>query len=240
MEFPWASSIEHVNYGLVLGMSKHKGTVVFLEHIIRKAASVVHEQMMKNEEKYATVEDPEQTSLMVGLTGIKIQDMAAKRCATLFSRLISLPPQTDARMFRMNHYDYDWDWMTSFEGDMGPCPQYAHVRLTHKNPELLPAPEQIAAWLCSYSALSSRSRARGRLSWSRARRTSSGRGCSYVFVCAGRAWDWDPAAEHSTCWSACERWRGSEFGLFSPLWQGGPVKKNTRGQFFSNWHFGVD
>ena len=84
MVFPWPSSIEHVNYGLVLGMSKHKGTVVLLEHIICKAASVVHEQMMKNEEKYAIVEDPEQTSLKVGLTGIKIQDMAAKRCATLF------------------------------------------------------------------------------------------------------------------------------------------------------------
>jgi arginyl-tRNA synthetase len=79
MEFPWASSIEHVNYGLVLGMSTRKGTVVFLEQIIREAASVMHEQMKKNEEKYAAVEDPEQTSLEVGLTGIKIQDMAAKR-----------------------------------------------------------------------------------------------------------------------------------------------------------------
>jgi len=183
MEFPWASSIEHVNYGFILGMSKHKG-LVFLDHIIRKAASVVtvmHGQMKKNEEKYATVEEAEQTSLKVGLTGIKIQDMAANP---------------------INNHNYDWDWMTSFEGDMGPYLQYAHVRLTHKNPELLPTPEQIAAWSCSYSALRSRSRARGRLSWSRARRTSSGRGrgCGYVFVCAGRAWDWDPAAasEHST------------------------------------------
>ena len=60
-----------------------KGTVVFLEQIIRKAASVMHEQMEKNEEKYAVAEDPEQTSLEVGLTGSKIQDMAAKRCAAL-------------------------------------------------------------------------------------------------------------------------------------------------------------
>jgi arginyl-tRNA synthetase len=80
MEFPWASSIEHVNYGLVLGMSTRKGNVVFLEQIIREAASVMHEQMKKNEEKYAAVEDPEQTSLEVGLAAIKIQDMAAKRC----------------------------------------------------------------------------------------------------------------------------------------------------------------
>jgi arginyl-tRNA synthetase len=82
MEFPWASTIEHVNYGLVLGMSTRKGTVVFLKQIIREAASVMHEQMKKNQEKYAAVEDPEQTSLEVGLAAIKIQDMAAKRCAT--------------------------------------------------------------------------------------------------------------------------------------------------------------
>ena len=83
MEFPWASGIEHVNYGLVLGMSTRKGTVVFLEQIIREAASVMHEQMKKNQEKYAAVEDPEQTSLEVGLAAIKIQDMAAKRYARL-------------------------------------------------------------------------------------------------------------------------------------------------------------
>ena len=81
MEFPWAKTVEHVNYGLVLGMSTRKGTVVFLEQIIREASSVMHEQMKKNADKYAAVEDPEQTSLEVGLAAIKIQDMAAKRYA---------------------------------------------------------------------------------------------------------------------------------------------------------------
>ena len=134
----------------------------------------------------------------LALLGSKSRTWLLSGAQCLLSQLISLPSQTDTCMFRTNNYNYDWDWMTSFEGDMGPYLQYADVRLTHKNPELLPAPEQIAAWSCSYSALRSRSRARGRLSWSRARRTSSGRGCSYVFVCAGRAWDWDTAAEHST------------------------------------------
>lgn len=81
MEFPWADKLEHVNYGLVLGMSTRKGTVVFLDQIIREAASVMHEQMRKNEDKYNAVEDPETTSLEIGITGIKIQDMAAKRYA---------------------------------------------------------------------------------------------------------------------------------------------------------------
>jgi len=202
MEFPWVSSIEHVNYGLVLGMSTRKGAVVFLEQIIRGAASVMHEQMKKNQEKDAAVEDPEQTSLEVGLTAIKIQDMAAKR---------------------INNYNFNWDRMTSFEGDTVPYLQYAHVRLTsltRKSPELLPLPrpEKIAAetlaeqpaareivfllgtypdvvrtalrthepsggWSRSGFGSRMRSRVRGRRSWSRARRMSSVHGLGCGFIC---------------------------------------------------------
>ena len=105
--------------------------------------------MKKNEEKYAAVEDPEQTSLEVGLSGIKIQDMTAKRYATLSSST-PLPPKRLVCVFRINNYNFNWDRMTSFEGDTGPYLQYAHVRLTllmRKKPELLPLPppEQIAA-----------------------------------------------------------------------------------------------
>ncbi|KAG9311305.1 hypothetical protein JVU11DRAFT_8393 [Chiua virens] len=122
MQFPWADRLEHVNYGLVLGMSTRKGTAVFLDQIIKEASSVMHDQMKRNEEKYNAIEDPEYVSQEVGITGIKIQDMAAKR---------------------INNYTFNWDRMLSFEGDTGPYLQYAHVRLTsmeRKNPELLPLP----------------------------------------------------------------------------------------------------
>ncbi|TFK86419.1 arginyl-tRNA synthetase [Polyporus arcularius HHB13444] len=122
MGYDWADKLEHVNYGLVLGMSTRKGTVVFLDQIIREAASVMHEQMRKNEEKYKAIEDPEKVALEIGITGIKIQDMAAKR---------------------INNYTFNWERMLSFEGDTGPYLQYAHVRLSsieRKNPELLPLP----------------------------------------------------------------------------------------------------
>lgn len=79
MGFDWAKKLEHVNYGLVLGMSTRKGTAVFLDQIIKEATFVMHEQMKKNEEKYKAVEDPEEVSQEIGITGIKIQDMAAKR-----------------------------------------------------------------------------------------------------------------------------------------------------------------
>src|ERR1700722_6809678 len=57
MEFPWSKDLVHINYGLVSGMSTRKGTVVFLDEILREAAAVMHEQMRKNEEKYQAVED---------------------------------------------------------------------------------------------------------------------------------------------------------------------------------------
>ncbi|KAH9848770.1 arginyl-tRNA synthetase [Lenzites betulinus] len=122
MGYEWAKNLEHVNYGLVLGMSTRKGTVVFLDQIIREASTVMHEQMRKNEEKYNAVENPEFVAREVGITGIKIQDMAAKR---------------------INNYNFNWERMLSFEGDTGPYLQYAHVRLSsieRKNPDLLPLP----------------------------------------------------------------------------------------------------
>ena len=79
MGYEWAKSLEHVNYGLVLGMSTRKGTVVFLDQIIREAAAVMHEQMRKNEDRYNAIENPEYVAREIGITGIKIQDMAAKR-----------------------------------------------------------------------------------------------------------------------------------------------------------------
>ena len=79
MDFPWAENLEHINYGLVQGMSTRRGTVVFLDQIIKEAASVMHEQMKKNESKYTAIEDPEYVAQEVGISGVKIQDMAAKR-----------------------------------------------------------------------------------------------------------------------------------------------------------------
>ncbi|GAA5834143.1 hypothetical protein JCM5353_005552 [Sporobolomyces roseus] len=123
MGYPWSKTLQHVNFGMVLGMSTRKGTAVFLEQILNESKRVMHEVMQKNEAKYNAIEDPEFTSDKLGITAVKIQDMSAKR---------------------INNYEFKWERMTSFEGDTGPYLQYAHVRLSsveRKNaPELvLPA-----------------------------------------------------------------------------------------------------
>lgn len=109
---PWAQKeaggLLHINFGMVQGMSTRKGTVVFLDHILNETKEQMHEVMRKNEVKYAQLEDPEHTADIVGMTAIKIQDMAGKR---------------------INNYTFDWKRMFSFEGDTGPYLQYNHVRL---------------------------------------------------------------------------------------------------------------
>ncbi|KAF8545190.1 hypothetical protein BDD12DRAFT_871871 [Trichophaea hybrida] len=108
LDFEWASKCQHVNFGMVLGMSTRKGEVVFLDDILQEAKERMHEVMKKNEDKYAQVEDPEFISDTVGRTGVMIQDMSGKR---------------------INNYKFEMDRMTSFEGDTGPYLQYAHTRL---------------------------------------------------------------------------------------------------------------
>ncbi|KAJ6523382.1 hypothetical protein B0H10DRAFT_2172137 [Mycena sp. CBHHK59/15] len=122
MGFPWAKNLLHIHYRMVQGMSTRKGTAVFLDRIIKKAGDMMHEQMKKNEDKYAAVEDLETMSLEIAITGIKIQDMAAKQ---------------------INDYTFNWDRMLSFKGDTGAYLQYAHAQLAsigRKNPHLLPLP----------------------------------------------------------------------------------------------------
>lgn len=119
MEEPYAGRLEHVTFGMVHGMSTRRGTVVFLDDILNDAAEAMHDAMKANPEKYALVENPEETSRIIGSTAVKIQDMTGKR---------------------INDYNFDIKRCTSFEGDFGPFIQYSHVRLCsveRRNPNVV-------------------------------------------------------------------------------------------------------
>ncbi|KHJ33142.1 putative arginyl-trna synthetase [Erysiphe necator] len=103
-----AKKVQHVNFGLVLGMSTRKGTVKFLDDILRDVAEKMHEVMQKNKTKYEQIEDPLATADTLGISSVMVQDMSGKR---------------------INNYEFNMDTMTSFEGDTGPYLQYAHARL---------------------------------------------------------------------------------------------------------------
>ena len=99
---------EHVNYGLVLGMSTRRGTVKFLDDILQDVGDKMHEVMMTNAAKYEQVEEPAKTADTLGISAVMVQDMSGRR---------------------INNYEFDMNRMTSFEGDTGPYLQYAHARL---------------------------------------------------------------------------------------------------------------
>ncbi|KAK3368619.1 hypothetical protein B0H63DRAFT_497804 [Podospora didyma] len=104
-----ADKCQHINFGLVQGMSTRKGTVKFLDDILRDVADKMHETMKKNEDKYAQVHDPEGTADILGISSVMAQDMSGKR---------------------INNYTFNMEQMTSFEGDTGPYLQYAHARVS--------------------------------------------------------------------------------------------------------------
>lgn len=103
-----AQRCQHITFGMVQGMSTRKGTVKFLNDILRDVGDHMHEVMKKNESKYAQVAEPEKTADILGISSVMVQDMTGKR---------------------INNYTFNMDQMTSFEGDTGPYLQYAHSRL---------------------------------------------------------------------------------------------------------------
>lgn len=74
-----AGKCQHVKFGMVQGMSTRKGTVKFLDDILRDVGEKMHEVMKGNEKKYQQVEDPEQTADTLGITAVMVQDMTGKR-----------------------------------------------------------------------------------------------------------------------------------------------------------------
>ncbi|SMN17957.1 similar to Saccharomyces cerevisiae YHR091C MSR1 Mitochondrial arginyl-tRNA synthetase [Maudiozyma saulgeensis] len=106
--FKWANNLEHVNFGMVKGMSTRKGTVVFLDNILEEAKQKVLATMQRDQVKYSRVEHPEKIADIIGVSAVMIQDMQSKR---------------------INNYEFEWNRMLSFEGDTGPYLQYTHSRL---------------------------------------------------------------------------------------------------------------
>lgn len=81
-----AKRCQHVNFGMVLGMSTRRGTVKFLDDILRDVGEHMHEVMQKNEKKYEQIHDPLQTADTLGISAVMVQDMKGKRYV-LYQRL---------------------------------------------------------------------------------------------------------------------------------------------------------
>lgn len=70
---------QHINFGMVLGMSTRKGTAKFLDDILRDVGEKMHDVMRSNEGKYVQVDEPEKTADILGISAVMVQDMSGKR-----------------------------------------------------------------------------------------------------------------------------------------------------------------
>ncbi|KAH8817798.1 arginyl-tRNA synthetase [Flagelloscypha sp. PMI_526] len=68
---PFASHLQHTNFGRVQGMKTRTGEVKFLEDILQLAKTAMMNQMSSNAEKFRNVEDPDATSDEIGMTCVK-------------------------------------------------------------------------------------------------------------------------------------------------------------------------
>lgn len=107
--YDWSDRCHHIPFGLVKGMSTRKGEVVFLSDVFEEAKQTMLQQMKDSEKtKIDEIEDPEKTAEMIGLSSIVVADCSARR---------------------IKDYTFEWDRVTSFEGDTGPYLQYNHARM---------------------------------------------------------------------------------------------------------------
>lgn len=88
--------------------STRKGTVRFLDDILRDMSDKAMENMQRNADKFQRIADPASTADLLGASAVMVADMSGKRA---------------------NSYRFDMDAMSSFEGDTGPYLQYAHARV---------------------------------------------------------------------------------------------------------------
>jgi arginyl-tRNA synthetase len=102
------SKLEHVNFGLVRGMSTRKGNVVFLDDVLRDVSEHIHDNLLQKPGKSAQIDDLRHTSDSLAISSVVVQDMTGKR---------------------VNGYKFDIERMTAFDGETGPYLQYSHARL---------------------------------------------------------------------------------------------------------------
>jgi arginyl-tRNA synthetase len=74
-----AEKLQHVSFGMVHGMSTRRGTVKFLDDILRDTAENMHEVMKTNQAKYLQVQDPDKTADTLVISAVLVQDMSGKR-----------------------------------------------------------------------------------------------------------------------------------------------------------------
>ncbi len=102
--YPWAGECVHVPFGLILGMSTRKGTMVLLDDVLGEAVRRVREIVADRDYPEA---DKERIAEQVGVGAVVFADLASQR---------------------VRDWEFDWEQLLNFTGRTGPYLQYTAVR----------------------------------------------------------------------------------------------------------------
>ena len=108
MGYPWASQLQHINYGLYRfkdgKFSTRKGRVVLAEEVMNEAKDKVLELIQTKNPELAGKED---VAEIVGVGAVVFNDLSNDR---------------------LKDVEFDWNRILDFEGDTGPYLQYSYAR----------------------------------------------------------------------------------------------------------------
>ncbi|PNF23769.1 hypothetical protein B7P43_G16828 [Cryptotermes secundus] len=109
MQLPWASSLKHIKFGRIRGMSTRKGSVVFLSDILDEIRDIMAtKQQESHTTKVLLGENNERTADILGTSAVIINDLKQRR---------------------KRDYEFDWNRALQVQGDTGVKLQYTHCRL---------------------------------------------------------------------------------------------------------------
>lgn len=108
MGYEWASRCEHVNFGMVMGLSTRKGNTVILEELFDEAKRRILAYMREHPENRPELDDEEAVAEELGKAAIFFSDLSRQR---------------------IKDVSFDWDRVCSFDGDTGPYLVNAFARI---------------------------------------------------------------------------------------------------------------
>lgn len=103
--YAWADECHHVPFGLIMGMSTRKGTMVLLDEVLAQAVAKVRAVL---EDRDYPAADKDRIAEQVGVGAIVFADLSAQR---------------------VKDWEFDWAQLLNFQGRSGPYLQYAFVRM---------------------------------------------------------------------------------------------------------------
>ncbi len=105
MEFPWAAHCIHIPFGMILGISTRKGTLVFLEDVLDEARDQAKTIIQEKQDEFPALD---LTADKIAISAIIFQDLSNRRIKDI---------------------EFNLQKMISFDGDTGPYLLYTLVRI---------------------------------------------------------------------------------------------------------------